>query len=569
MGKSIQEWEDALHSLGGDRFHDLCFALVLKNPVFKNPIKRGKGADGGRDIEATFTTEPMPTVFSYEKWWFQCKCQKEQISYSQISDDLNRIENESAKKYVVFSNSNFNNPAYDQVSKYNEKKREEIIPITGQKFIEMMRYNKDLVAEYLGDDFLTLTTTDTVDQSKKFIAQLNEFGYDIKGDVQDLNKFIDFISNSNLPAEIKTFIIRSLSIMQADIDSNVDAILNIEKAIKINPNDGETIIAKSYILDKADRIDDCIFLLENHVLLHGPNKHAYRILSNAYARKRDLRKALAMADEALNIDPLFLGAILNKLSVLIDIDELEEGLTTISALPENVQKTIEVQLKLGLFLQEKNDFENARKIYEELLEKYPDNPQALNDLAVLIEKNFIFSGKKDKDMPDLIEKLLKKAADKKLPIAVSNVIYSEHKAGKKKSFENITETSLQKNPWVQFKLLQIQMESGSVSPSSYEEMEKITGKIVSKDTMFRLAKLYFDISDFDRSEQIVDKILKFNMKNSNVLGLKIALLQRKSGHHQARITYYGSLRKSNYNEPKIANFDVKKYTTTYLADSKN
>ena len=68
--KSKDEWKKLILDLTPQEFEDLCFDII-RNNEFKNPQPMGKGADGGRDIEAEFSYKITSSKEITEKCWFQ------------------------------------------------------------------------------------------------------------------------------------------------------------------------------------------------------------------------------------------------------------------------------------------------------------------------------------------------------------------------------------------------------------------------------------------------------------------------------------------------------------------
>lgn len=70
--KSREEWKEIVNSISPESFQHLCYEIISKNG-YVNPQERGKGPDGGRDIEAEFEYVIAGKERIREKCWFQCK----------------------------------------------------------------------------------------------------------------------------------------------------------------------------------------------------------------------------------------------------------------------------------------------------------------------------------------------------------------------------------------------------------------------------------------------------------------------------------------------------------------
>ena len=135
--KTREQWKELiLETLSPNEFQDLCYDII-KNNGFVNPVSRGKGGDGGRDIEAEFMYS-VGIEEKREKCWFQAKRQKGGVNYKQISTELQKAEDQGVKRFFVISNSDTTPACKDDLKNWNEKNRCEVNDWSGTRFLDLL-----------------------------------------------------------------------------------------------------------------------------------------------------------------------------------------------------------------------------------------------------------------------------------------------------------------------------------------------------------------------------------------------------------------------------------------------
>ena len=92
--KQRGEWKEIINSISPDDFEQLGYDIISRIGGFVNVQFRGRGADGGRDLEAELDRFIGGNESIREKCWFQCKKQKHGVNFSQITTDVQRAEDQ-------------------------------------------------------------------------------------------------------------------------------------------------------------------------------------------------------------------------------------------------------------------------------------------------------------------------------------------------------------------------------------------------------------------------------------------------------------------------------------------
>jgi len=123
--KTKEEWKEIINSISSDNFQQLCYDIINNNG-FVNPQVRGKGADGGRDLEAELYYVIAGKESIQEKCWFQCKRQKQGVSFSQITTEVQKAKAQVNLRQWVQAKE-----TAERLLKYNPEKSE-VWTIKGQ-----------------------------------------------------------------------------------------------------------------------------------------------------------------------------------------------------------------------------------------------------------------------------------------------------------------------------------------------------------------------------------------------------------------------------------------------------
>jgi tetratricopeptide (TPR) repeat protein len=167
----------------------------------------------------------------------------------------------------------------------------------------------------------------------------------------DLTKALEYLNAAEARNKAFVHIFSERGTIFSMMKSFDDAYQAFEQAIAISPLNPVRYQSAADVLFKRERYKEAITLLENAVTLGLEFKQLYHYLSQAYFSTKDYAKALKYVKLALGIEP--------------------ENLTYLN--------------QMGICLKQQNLFEDANKVYNQIIKIDPDNLAALYNKAILCE----------------------------------------------------------------------------------------------------------------------------------------------------------------------------------------
>ena len=198
---------------------------------------------------------------------------------------------------------------------------------------------------------------------------------------------------------------------------NIDQSLrDIQQALKINPENPELFILLSDIYLALGQVENSIMSLKKAVSLNPDDIIPALKLSEIYVMMEQTDIAIRYADEAIAIDRLDPEGYYMKGVGLLAKGDTSEAITNFrisanydstnfmtymqlgaiyAALQDSIagkyfHKVLDIKpdderalFYLGMYYQERADFDNALKMYSKLTEKYPDNQRAFYNMGYL------------------------------------------------------------------------------------------------------------------------------------------------------------------------------------------
>jgi GTPase SAR1 family protein len=158
MSVELRQYIDAeLKSISSEVFEDLCLEL-LQTLGFRNVYRVGhhNDRDRGRDIEAVYSRMlPDGQTQIHERWFFECKHQKKNLSVEDIQSKVAWAEASDADFLVFLSFVDLTSSARQFIDEFQKKHRLKILAWTGtdlfRRFRQCPRVLKELIPQ-LGND---------------------------------------------------------------------------------------------------------------------------------------------------------------------------------------------------------------------------------------------------------------------------------------------------------------------------------------------------------------------------------------------------------------------------------
>jgi len=543
---SKDDWKELIRSsLSPEEFQDLCHDLIKSNG-FINVIERGKGGDGGRDLEAEFRYSIAGKEEKVDKCWFQCKRLKAGLNFKDISTEIQKAEDQRIRRFFILSTSDTTPACKDDIANWNSRHICEVFDWSGTKFVEILTETPNVCSKYLNEEIPIILTKDNpqpiIDMSsdigKRYGIKIN-FNISQKVDLSNPNEVADIVKESllnlkDVDINIKSLIYQKSSMFFHALDRNEDAILFLDKALEITPKNPDTLLTKGYILERIDEVIesnkcyDKILKIEN-------NKFAYNNKSHNLMRQGKYKNALELINHALKIDKDFIMAIYNKAEILKNLNRSKEAIIFLDDNEELLKKSIGLKsTKIGLFI-DILDLKQAMKLNEEILQSNPESIDALNNKGVIYEKNSRYE-KKEKYLPLALEWFEKvTATDNKFPIGWSNqgVVYLN--LGNVEKAKEILDTAMElfpKNPDILNKIGVLYINSTPGTAIKY--FDKALHLRFEKEFLLNKAKALLTLGRWSDVIQACTTLLEYNSENSEAWYNKGAALYRM--HQTARAT---------------------------------
>lgn len=530
--KTREEWKEIINSISPEDFQQLCYDIINKNG-FVNPQVRGKGADGGRDLEAEFGYVIANKEGIREKCWFQCKRQKQSIGFSQITTEIQKAEDQGILKFFILSNSDTTPDCKDDIQKWNDKHRCRIIDWTGTKFLDLLFQLPDVCKYYFPDEELPpiadiKTPMEIIGKSSELG---NHFGIELNiGKQVNLNnpsEVADVLKDAllklnNIDLNLRALIYQKISIFFFALERPEDAVMFLNNSLDITPKNLEAWLNKGYILEKIDEIEESNKCYDEILIIDGKNKFALNNKASNLRRIGQFDEALTCIDKALEVDSNFIVAINNKINILKSLKKSKEALTFLEEKKDLLHKSINLQVaKVDLCI-DLLDLKQAYEINEEILEKYPNYVDAINNKGVIFEKNSKFQ-KRDKYLPlalECFEDVTKK--DNKYPLGWSNKVVVFVNSGKIEEAEKIIDIAyamFPKNPYILNKK-GVVLTCKRNPKEALKYFDKALKLFFQEEFLLNKAQAQLNLRQWVQAKETAERLLKYNPEKSEAWAIK-------------------------------------------------
>ena len=526
--KTRDEWKKLLLELSYQEFQDICYDILQKN-TFQNIKPRGKGGDGGRDIEAEFIQKIGKETIT-QRFWFQCKQYgNTPLNYKSFSTEVVKAQNENIDRYVVMSNKDMTSDTKTEIEKWNKSNKCQISDWTGTIFIDMLWESPNVCKTYFPDEEVP-PLVDTNDP-KTLIQQSANLG---KRFGVELHLQVNKETNINNPYELAD-ILKEALIGLKDVDINIraliyqkismfffsleradDALTFLNKSLEITPKNQEALLNKGYILEKINQLDDSTACYDEILNINSKNKLALNNKAHNLRRRGKLGPALKLIESSLEIDPEFIVAIHTKTNILKTLDRSDEALTFLDSKSNALKKSVGLQqLKIDLYI-DLIDLKKANKLNQEILKKNPNDVNALNNQGVIFEKNSKYQHKEKylKLAFDCFEQTITK--NKKFSFGWANKTAVLLNAGQIDQAEEIIDSAyafFPRNPYVLNKkgcVLRVR----NRPKEALNYFDKALKFYYQDEFLIDRAKTYIDLGQWRKAISDANQVLKNNKKNS-------------------------------------------------------
>lgn len=539
--KSREDWKKLINdNLTPTRFEELCYEIVSKNG-FINTKYRGGGSDGGRDLEAIHVYKIAKEEIR-EKCWFQCKRQKQGVSYIQINTEVSKAQDQGIRKFFILSNQDTTPDCKDDINNWNKKNRCHIHDWSGIEFLNLLFELPDVLQYYFPDEEIPpigkqLTPEEIINKPKEIGKRLDfkfNFTIDRKVNMKNVDEVLDVLKEgllnlNNIGLNLKSLIYQKISFLFFGNKKADDALLFLEKSLEITPKNIEALLNKGYILGKVNRIEESTKCYDEILGIESNNKFALNNLASNLERKHKYENALKMINKTLKVDSKYELAIHNKCIILRKLGMYTEAKTFLEQNKELVENSIFLKLGKVELLIEMLDLKAAFDLNEEILSVESKNIQALNNRGVIYEKNSKFeNSKKYRHLAsECFEVLID--LDVVYPIAWSNkavTLINNDELDEALKFLDEALEIYPDNPHL-FSMKGITYHKMKDYKNALSFIEKSLEVSILKDPLFRKALILYETKKHNDAEIVINDFLKIYPADSEGWFLKGKIMKAK------------------------------------------
>jgi tetratricopeptide (TPR) repeat protein len=549
--KSRDEWKKVVHdSLTPEQFQDLCYDLIKRNG-FRNVQPRGKGSDGGRDLEGEWAYSIAGKEEIIDECWFQCKRLKEGLNFKEISTEIQKAEDQNIRRFFVLSISDTTAPCKDDIKNWNIKHKCEIIDWSGSKFLDILFGEPDICKFYFPDEEVNpLIDSKNPKQAISLSSDLGKrYGIEIQFDIpkkinlSNPQEIADILKDALIKIEkidinIKSLVYEKISMFFFSIDRSEDALMFLNQSLDITPKNVGSLLNKVYILEKIDRVKESTACYDQILKIDSKNKFALNNKAHNLMRLGEFEDALKFINAALETDSDFIIAINNKAEILKSLKKSREAIQYLEEKKELVEKSLNLQsTKAGLCI-ELLDLKEAYKINEEILRKNPNLADAINNKGVIYEKNSRFQ-KKEKYLPlalEWFEKVIK--TDNAYPLGWSNKAAVYIGLGNVEEAKKIIDDAaylFPKDPYILNKMGNILL--GNNPKEAVKYFDKALNLKFDENFLLNKAQAQINLSQWKEAKENAERVLKFNSEKSDAWLVKGQALRRLHQPAKAEICF--------------------------------
>jgi len=155
----------------------------------------------------------------------------------------------------------------------------------------------------------------------------------------------------------------------------------IEKAVKIAPQNQWYLIQQADIFVKTGRLKDAIGVYENLSKQWPANPEFFQQLAYLYVLNKDPKSGLKALDKLEQVTGLSEETADKKHIIYVSLGDDKKAANELQRLADAYPHKLEYRQRLAHFYETMGDEANARRVYEDILRRHPDDTEA--QLALL------------------------------------------------------------------------------------------------------------------------------------------------------------------------------------------
>lgn len=387
-------------------FQYLC-CDILRRKQFISPIVRGRGGDGGRDIETSYVQE-LPTGDSQiEDYWVSCKRQKSDVAWADLAEDVSRADNATIERFLIMSNMGLSNNCLDEVEKWNKNKRTRIIDWAGKSFLDTLWQLPDVCEKYLPSE--KPPAIFSKEQPKEMLEYSRQEGRklgvelaiptgteeEIKSMEQAVRRVLKIINETIIENEkVRSRLYETFSLLFLNLGNPVEALDLIDRALSIDPESETALINKAVILSVSYRWEESDEIYERLLLKNPENTYAITNKAANALSQGHIDEALGLAERILTAQPESMPGIRIKSRALVADGRPEDALIFLDEMEKRVGGNNAIIKEKATVLIEMIDLKKAMTEIEKVLKTAPTDLEAINIRGGIYSKNAGYQNQK-------------------------------------------------------------------------------------------------------------------------------------------------------------------------------
>ena len=243
-------------------------------------------------------------------------------------------------------------------------------------FLISQKRNED--AEKVIEDARKINKTDyqLMDLALSFAGSRN--------DVEKLKSILDEMKKAH-PDKVDVYIKRGQFYFATKDPGN--ALKEFNTALsksRLPPEAIESLQKISSVYIAQGKPDEAIKFLKKRIAKNPKDLLSQFVLANVYASQKDFQSAKKYYKSAISINPKWPQPYLNLSSLYVREGQVSDAINVLKQATAAIDNDAKIYTTLASLYEKNEDFESARKIYEDLLRKTQTNMVALNNLAVIL-----------------------------------------------------------------------------------------------------------------------------------------------------------------------------------------
>lgn len=306
---------------------------------------------------------------------------------------------------------------------------------------------------------------------------------------------------------------------------------NLKKFIELAPThvEGRLKLGKvQLLLGQSDAA-----LEQAEVILKEANQNldAQLLKASVFMKQKKQTEAEALVDSVIKVNPNHVDALMLKAYVYREKENINDALSTINSAIKQDPKNISLRLfKIQLDAKNKNT-DAVVSDYQDLVSLFPEN----QEFKITLARIYAQTGKK-KEAEDLLKGLISASPkDIKLKLLLLEFLKGSDPKRVKEQFRQFTEQYKDDSKSL------LTFATWMVGQKDFDEAKIVLNRVIKlhedagqvQSAKMLLAKMAFDLKDFETSKNIVDEILAGNSNYIDAKILQARLMLSKAQYDEA------------------------------------